>query len=152
LVHPTNDLHVLLRHRLLLKPGGFEGFLPSSLEVYADYFCLSELPDDEDRVFRLSAAELALTALMTHGEDAVSAEVLQFLCLDPIVAPMVEDLEHRSSCLLQSLGNEVGWRCSPERDVRCHQLSPCPEVPLGPLGENRPQQLDLLLRHRLLRQ
>ena len=61
---------------------------------------------------------------------------------------MSEEIEHLSSGLLAAVGNEVGWRRSPERDVRCHQLDPSPEVPLRPLGEQGPHQFDFLLRHR----
>src|SRR6185295_2739144 len=154
-----HDLHVLLRHRprsiswrvaslLLPQPGGFEGSVPRSLEIDGDYFVLPELPDDEDRVVNLSAAELSRAALTTRHEDAVFAKVLQFLCLDPIVAPVGEEIEHLSSGLLAPLGNEVGWRRSPECDVRCHQLGRSPEVPFRPLGEDGAQQLELLLRHR----
>src|SRR4051812_30344137 len=116
--------------KLLRQPGGFEGIVPHSFEVHADYFVPPELEEDEDRVVRLSAAELSRAALTTRREDAVFAEVLQRLRLDPIVAPLLEDLEHASSNLLKAMGNEVGWHRSPERDIRCQQLRRCPEVPL----------------------
>jgi hypothetical protein len=35
-VRQSDDLHVLLRHRLLLKPGGFEGLVPRNEHLQAD--------------------------------------------------------------------------------------------------------------------
>lgn len=71
-----------------------EGSVPRSLEVYVDYFVPPELEEDEDRVVRLSAAELSRAALTTSREDGVFAEILELLGLDPIVTPLFEDLEH----------------------------------------------------------
>jgi hypothetical protein len=85
----------------------------------------------------------------THDEDAVIAKVLQFVCLDPVADPVIEELEHLSTGVLASMGNDVGWRRSPECDVRRHERGRSPEVPVRPFGEDGPQQLDLLLRHRL---
>ena len=40
--HPAHDLHVLLRHRLLRQPGGFEGFRPCGVVAHAHRLAVPE--------------------------------------------------------------------------------------------------------------
>src|SRR4029079_992372 len=80
--------------KLLGDAGGFESSVPRSLEVYVNYLVPPEPEEDEDRVVRVSAAELSRAALTTSREDSVFAEILELLGLDPVVTPLLEDLEH----------------------------------------------------------
>ena len=56
----SDDRHVLLRHRLLRESGGFEGSVPRSLEIHADYFASSS--DIARAVSRLAGVAVNLTA------------------------------------------------------------------------------------------
>jgi hypothetical protein len=46
---PLERLHVLLRHRLIPQPGGFEGLVPVVEDVIADGFSVSDRETNQNR-------------------------------------------------------------------------------------------------------
>ena len=72
-----DNLHVLLRHRLLRQPGGFEGFGGIQVGSDANRFAVLKVAYDAVRRLRLCAAALAASVQATGRENPV-AEVADF--------------------------------------------------------------------------
>jgi hypothetical protein len=88
---PAAPLHVLLRHRLLLKPGGFEGFLAGEVRVQSDELGVPHRPRLEDRHLGGYATGPPGSIELQRYEEAVSS-VSDLLGLPVGVADDLADL------------------------------------------------------------
>jgi hypothetical protein len=60
--------------------------------VLPDDPAFSEAPDRVDRTLRFDAAHLARSVLMSDDQDAVFAQHVKLLRLDPVAAPVIEEV------------------------------------------------------------
>jgi hypothetical protein len=78
----TEDLHVLLRHRLLLEPGGFEGFVSVEVLLAAHNSAIPDSEEDRQVPVGRCAARPAPSAKARPRKDAVVANLDVFLDID----------------------------------------------------------------------
>ncbi len=81
----SNDLYVLLRHRLLRKSGGFEGFGGVHVPLHADDAPLMQIEDGRRIDLKLDPALAALVFALENNYPVASIDEL--LGLDPVVIP-----------------------------------------------------------------
>ena len=72
-----DELHVLLRHRLLRQPHGLEGFGAVEVCLDADYLTLSNGVDPARRHIELGAASLAAPGDVQAGKDIVGRKAMR---------------------------------------------------------------------------
>jgi hypothetical protein len=152
----------LLRHRLLLKAGGFEGIDAMTEVLDAAHPAVADSAELEEVDFDRDAALAPSASLANKRQDATVPNLDYFECLLGEICPPVPELLGERNQLrdaLKLLGN-VGVRplvmtfvCDPGvkewREILTGQLTPheCVEG-----GTNLFNGLDVLLRHRLLGQ
>ena len=146
------QLDVLLRHRLLRKPGGFEGFFGLEEVVNPNDLAVLELDHVRDWRLDLGPASRATHAKMTDCQNSL-AEVADLRDLDPV---LYESLVYVSKQLADSL-------VSPLISTHLQALPEPPhhlyvgivhrqrriDVPPVPCSNSPFESLDVLLRHRL---
>src|SRR5205823_3684774 len=85
-VHPPHDLDVLLRHRLLRKPGGFEGLFPIAVAIHARKKAIADDEEHGEGALDQSPARLAGASHAAEREHAVT-EITVVVDFDAKVRP-----------------------------------------------------------------
>ena len=108
-VGSANDLHVLLRHRLLLKPGGFESLILRAKGAIPDDQTVTEFVDEADRDIDRSVADLTPAPHRDYGDHDVLARVDELQRLPGQLRPSFRPLLVPETYPLPSLaGGTVG--------------------------------------------
>src|SRR3954471_15992899 len=74
-VSPAHNLHVLLRHRLLREPHGFEGLVPGEVLLYPGDQTFVQREDVEEAGVHPHPAVLACTNKSDYDEDVIAPEI-----------------------------------------------------------------------------
>src|SRR5512132_3981937 len=144
----AHDLHVLLRHRLLRQPGGFEGLGAIREDRPGGDLAGAKLPHMEAGLPDFATRRLHSTTISHGGKDTLPLPIAQFLDLDPPLGKCVPVL---APCRIELIDASVDAEARKPRRiecrVRCETLSmrlsePVEMVILDPDG------LHVLLRHR----
>src|SRR5439155_212304 len=69
----SHDLHVLLRHRLLRQPHGFEGLFFAPVVVESHALAVSQRPHRTVDPFHINAGLATLCVNAQHGDDALTS-------------------------------------------------------------------------------
>src|SRR5436190_11711713 len=154
LVSAPHSFHILLRHRLVRQPYGFEGFFARWVKVHPNGPPASHCPDHREPLVDLDLAQLASPGVMDHCDDAVT-------CVEHLLELEVFGLEALLPCFdktgeLQGPGvydavGQIGSGQIPN-DLRVDQIDVFREAALVVDVDQLPNDLDVLLRHRLLRE
>src|SRR4029453_2151484 len=108
-----DDLHVLLRHRLLREAHGFEGFVWIEIGSNLHHLAVTEVDDVGSRRFRLDAALLPPTAEATDQHGAIT-DVSDFRDIDVNLSEyLVEVPHHRAEALVSPVNGRFpaeGWQ------------------------------------------
>src|SRR5829696_243788 len=149
-IHARRTVHVLLRHRLLRQPGGFERFL--SGEVLAPRGNLAVPNCEDDRV-----ADVDLHVAVLHPPHAADEGYNLVPCIDQLLGlhpallerllPLAVVVAQRVGALHQPDVIERALGRSPV-DVRMPELSEPVQAAPVIRGEVLPHDLHVLLRHR----
>src|SRR5262249_21723249 len=138
-----------LPRALLPQPGGFERGAAFDCAVHADDSAASERPDDRERLLGRRTAVCPLARLATGHEHRLVAQLDELFPLDPIVAPLAEELLEEACYLSPAVAEDPArWQLGPEGGLWCEQSSEAPELAPRPVVVEAAQGLDVLLRHR----
>src|SRR5215217_1909199 len=144
----THQLHVLLRHRLLPQPGGFQGFACVGQHISNDLAASQREDAPGERIYS-RAAGLATSLNVSHRDDLIAR-------IDDPVEPNLEGLKGvreagPSTERLHPDAVVVGFRKPRSAENRLALVvedvpSPAP-VPVLPVFDEPPHYLDVLPRH-----
>src|SRR5215218_1707548 len=154
---PPHDLHVLLRHRLLREPGGFEGLLAVVEQLHLSDLAVGERPDRHVRRLYRRTAGASNLALATDRQN-LAARLCQLIDLEidlaedgdrvapepphTFVSPVDGLHPHGCSARVRDIPHDV---LGVDLEGR-HAVTP------GDRVVDSADDLDVLLRHRLLPQ
>src|SRR5918994_4675603 len=146
----THDLDVLLRHRLLRQPDGFEGFVTGRVLAATRKLSASNRVDERFRLIDFDAAALGASAESLNRDYRIPTGVDQFHLLEPElvehVDPVLEPCPH--GVLAMDRTGVVGSTLDcPVDDIVGEML----HEPIQPFAGKRLighlHDLDVLLRH-----
>src|SRR5215211_9431906 len=146
-VEAPDDLDVLLRHRLLPRPGGFERFLPLLIHANAGDGAIAQCPDQSDPSRCLvPVANANVSGLGNHYLLPGFDELVR---LDPNRLPDTDELVQDLAHLIEQVYT-VNWTDRP-REVEFKVRSRIAKrgVNVSPVEgiDGGPNHLDVLLRH-----
>jgi hypothetical protein len=141
-----DDLHVLLRHRLLPHPGGFEGLTPIRENLGANQLAIPHGPNQGDRVVQRHATPSGRGVGATDDDDLVS-RVDELPGIDAHVLIDIEHPSQRPSHLRAATRARLdGLRKLVPLEARRHQVLPDTEIASRPAFVHSAHDLDVLLR------
>src|SRR5262245_9465087 len=144
----ADDLDVLLRHRLLRQPVGFEGFGAFVEDLHPDVCAFPKRIHDPPAALhrdlttgRTSPLEDFVDDLVARIDEVGGFDRMPNEGLDPRREPLLRRLPAVDTCVW-----DVG--AGHEHEVVSDVVQPAAEISLGCPVENRSHCLDVLLRHR----
>src|SRR5215211_7329151 len=155
-VNPADELHVLLRHRLLPQPHGFEGL--SFLQEQPPFRDFPVLQGEQERELHLHLdAALPAAAALPGSNDDLVGRVSEYpdaldTVLIPLLRPERERLAHTGVSVLLHGGGVQQLGGLRDHDVLVEGPQDAFEVASAEGIEGPNNDLHVLLRHRLLRQ
>jgi hypothetical protein len=151
----NHDLHVLLRHSLLRKPGGFESLRMARVEEHAQQRAAPHLTYPSERVLHLGATDPASEADGAENEN-FALNIPHVLRKNLVELEVSVDL---SPPLPHAFVAAIGLPAlvqsgvfGPDLDLRVRVLDPIVDVAPIPALKGLADDIDVLLRHRLLPQ
>src|SRR5262245_35946096 len=154
-VHPPHDLHVLLRHRLLLHPDGFEGFGAVGVLIDSRDLALAHRIDLVVAGIHLDPAYSAASLVMRDHDDLIPGvddffeRHLEFF---QGARPPLHVVAHRMRAIRQFLIDPFARRIHHDIGIKDRLRFGATADPVVFVGERLAHDLHVLLRHRLLRQ
>jgi hypothetical protein len=144
----AHDLHVRLRHRLILKPHGFESFSAVLILEDVDHLAAAHFDMEIDAKLDLNATSLTASSQQPGGENVIAC-IESLLDIEPVLIPRLQPAVPDPYGTLDSMGGRVVLLDWCPFDLRVRKVTERVEVVLE--GPDVPtDDLYVLLRHRLL--
>jgi hypothetical protein len=115
-VESSDQLDVLLRHRLLRHPGGFEGFGSVQERRPRNSLAAPKLRNMEDPLSDFAARRLHATSVSHGGKHAAPFATEQLIHLDP---PLVERVPVRKPRGIELIEASVDAEARKPRRIEC---------------------------------
>src|SRR2546421_11607648 len=150
LIRAGHDLHVLLRHRLLLKPHGFEGVLAVRVLLHLNRLSFPNRPHERQPLLHVQPASASGAVSAGYNDDCVS-RIYVLLGLDAKVLVDLEDAPQGAVRICSDMRPRLYDTVELlPLEVRCDLIGRRTEVTPPPTVVDRSHDLHVLPRHRLL--